>query len=75
MDRGKIFRERLRGLRNEKGISQELVAKELGITESAYQNYEVGRRKPTFNILPAIADFFKVSVDYLLGRTSNPRVA
>lgn len=69
----KIFQERLRLLRAEKGASQKQVAESLGITETGYQNYEVGRRKPTFDILPSIADFFNVSLDYLVGRSDNPK--
>lgn len=72
MNREKIFQERLRLLRNEKGVSQKQVAENLGITEVGYQNYEVGRRKPNFDIIPAIADFFNVSLDYLFGRSDNP---
>lgn len=75
MSTEKIFQERLRLLRNERGISQKQVAESLGITEVGYQNYEVGRRKPTFNVLPSIADFFGVSLDYLFGRTDTPSVA
>jgi transcriptional regulator with XRE-family HTH domain len=67
-----IFRERLRLLRIERGISQKKIAEGVGITEVGYRNYEAGRRKPTFAVFPAIADFFNVSTDYLLGRTDNP---
>lgn len=72
MNREKIFQERLRLLRTEKGVSQKQVAEKLGITEVGYQNYEVGRRKPNFDIIPSIADFFNVSLDYLVGRSDNP---
>ena len=72
MNREKIFQERLRLLRTEKGVSQKQVAEKLGITEVGYQNYEVGRRKPNFDIIPSIADFFNVSLDYLFGRSDNP---
>lgn len=68
----KKFQERLRLLRNKKGASQRQVADGLGITEVGYRNYEAGRRKPTFDILPLIADFFGVSLDYLFGQTDNP---
>lgn len=70
----KIFRDRLRKLRKEKGMSQKQVAEGIGITEVGYQNYEVGRRKPTFSVLPTIAEFFDVSLDYLVGHTDNPNV-
>ncbi len=75
MSREKIFQERLLVLRNKKGVTQQQVADGLGITEVGYRNYERGRRKPSFDILPAIADFFNVSADYLLGRTDNPKIA
>ena len=58
-----IFRERVRALRNERGINQKQVAEGLGITEAGYQNYEVGRRRPTFGVFIDLADFFKVSLD------------
>lgn len=75
MTKEEIFRERLRLLRSEKGVSQKEVAKGLGITEVGYQNYEVGRRRPTFDVFTSIAGFFNVSLDYLVGRTNNPQIA
>ena len=72
MQAEKIFQERLRLLRSERGVSQKQVSESLGITEVGYRNYETGRRKPTFDILPSIADFFNVSTDYLFGRSDNP---
>jgi transcriptional regulator with XRE-family HTH domain len=74
VDNQKIFIDRLRTLRNEKNVSQKQVAVGLNITETGYQNYEVGRRKPTFEMLIALADFFDVSIDYLVGRTDTPEV-
>ena len=73
MDNQEIFSHRLRELRNHRNLSQKLVASKLGITETGYQNYEVGRRRPTFDISIALADFFDVSLDYLVGRTDNPQ--
>lgn len=72
MPREEIFKTRLRGLRHDKRASSREVAEGLGITDVAYRNYEAGRRKPNFDVLPAIADFFDVSTDYLLGRSNNP---
>ena len=69
------FQERLRLLRAEKGLSQRQVAEEFGITKIGYQNYEAGRHLPSFSMLNALADFINVSIDYLFGRTDNPRVA
>lgn len=75
MDREKIFQNRLRSIRNERGVSQRQAAQEFGITKVGYQNYESGRRQPSFDMLNALADFFGVSIDYLFGRTDNPNVA
>lgn len=67
-----VFKIRLRGLRHERNKSSRQVAEGLGITDVAYRNYEAGRRKPNFDILPALADYFNVSLDYLVGRSNNP---
>lgn len=47
------------------------IAKYLGITVSAYGNYELGQREPDIATLNKLADYFNVSVDYLLGRTET----
>ncbi len=73
MQTEKVFQERLRLTRNEKGVSQKQVADGVNITEVGYQNYEVGRRKPNFDVLVSLADFFNVSLDYLVGRSDNPQ--
>ncbi len=67
----KILSERLRQLRKEKGLTQAQVAIYCDITEKAYQNYELMSREPKLDILIRIADFYKVSLDYLVGRTNN----
>lgn len=61
--------ERLKNLRESKNLLQKDVAKELGITKSAYSNYEQGIRFPTYDILIKICKFYNVSADYLLGLT------
>lgn len=63
------FSQRLRQLREEKGLLQKDVAKILGITPSAYGYYEQGKREPSMEVLKKLSDFFNVSIDYLLGRT------
>ena len=65
----KIFAERLLELRKEKGISQAVFAKSLGVSFSVVCYWETDRSEPTAPNLVKIADFFGVSVDYLLGRT------
>lgn len=74
MNREELFRERLRQLRTSRGISQNRLAVELGITNTGYKNYEYGTRRPTFEILPKLAVYFDVSTDYLLGLTDEPRL-
>ena len=64
--------ERLKILRKAKKKTQTDIAKYLGITVSAYGNYELGQRQPTPETLQKLADYFGVSVDYLLGRDINP---
>lgn len=65
-----MVRDRLRNLRNEKDLTQQDLADFLGITRPAYTAYESGRRQPDNETLSKLADFFGVSVDYLLGRTN-----
>ena len=66
-----ILAERLRELRKEKGLSQIQLAVYCDITENTYQNYELMTREPKLEILIRIADFHKVSLDYLVGRTDK----
>lgn len=61
--------ERLKELRKERGVRQEQVAVALDISMSAYCNYEQGKREPTASVLDRMADYYSVSVDYLLGRS------
>ena len=67
----KVLSDRLKVLRKEKGYSQAQVAIYCDITEKAYQNYELMTREPKLEILIRIADFYKVSLDYLIGRTNE----
>ena len=60
--------ERLKQLRKAKGVTQDSVASILGITRAAYTNIENGKRQPAFDTMETLADYFGVSVDYLLGR-------
>lgn len=63
------FRERLKLLREEKGLSQKALGKLLNLSQSAIAYYETGDKEPTQETLHRLADYFGVSVDYLLGRT------
>lgn len=59
----------LRKLRKEKNITMKQLANYLKISESAISQYENEKREPDYNTLCKLADYFGVSVDYLLGRT------
>lgn len=59
--------DRLRSLREKKGLSQTEAAKRLGMVRTTYSNYEAGNREPDNESLKKLAEFYEVSVDYLLG--------
>lgn len=65
---------RLRFLRNEKGESLEKIAKYLNVTMQTISNYETEKRDMTPDTILKLADYFEVSIDYLLGKTDvrNP---
>ncbi len=64
-----MFGNRLKELRSYKDINQLEIANHLGISRQAYGKYENENRQPDYNTLVKIADYFDVSLDYLLGRT------
>ena len=66
--------DRLKLLRKEKGRLQKDIARDLEISLRGYQHYELGERKPDIPTLEALADYFGVSTDYLLGRTDRREV-
>ena len=65
---------RLRQLRKAKGYTQIRVQMETGIEQALLSKYENGERIPPTDTLVKIADFYGVSVDYLLCRTNNPKI-
>lgn len=64
---------RLKDLRIENRKTQEQVAKDLGSTKATIGRYEIGSREPKTDMLNALADYFDVTTDYLLGRTDEKR--
>ena len=66
-----MFIEKIRQLRRERHLTQAQVAKEVGMSARGYQDLELGA-KPRFDALRNIADFYDVSVDWLMDRTDNP---
>ncbi|MBO5049374.1 MAG: helix-turn-helix transcriptional regulator [Oscillospiraceae bacterium] len=65
---------RLKELRKRKGLSQLRLATDLHTTQNTISRYETGEREPGIDELIKIANYFNVSVDYLLGRTENPKM-
>ncbi len=63
-----MFALKLKELREKKGYSQQLLANKLGISQSTVGMWESGKREPNFETTKQLADYFEVSVDYLLGR-------
>ena len=68
-----MFSEKIRQLRKDRHLTQAEVAKEVGLSARGYQDLELGA-KPRYDALLHIADFYDVSVDWLMGRTDNPVV-
>ena len=67
-----IFSERLKALRNEKGITLEKFGAMFDVSKQSAQRWETGINTPTAENIVAIADYFEVSADYLLGRSDDP---
>ena len=67
------FSERLKSLRLQHKLTQSQLAKAVGITERACRYFEAGSREPSYSVLLAIADYFTCSLDYLTGRSDNPK--
>lgn len=61
------FSQRLRELRQDKGLSMKQLAKELGTTDVAVSNWENGINEPKISYLKSIAVYFNVTADYLIG--------
>jgi len=69
------FSDRLRALRIEKNLTQEELGKTaLHVSDRMMRYYEQGQKMPDLNGIVALADFFGVSVDYLLGRTDERNI-
>ena len=66
------FPERLIALRKSRGLTQKQVYEAVGMSALGYQRYEYGDREPAFANLIALADYFDVSLDYLVGRSDDP---
>ena len=65
---------RLKELRKKRGITQQKLAMELNMAQNTKSQYESGAREADYAGLIAIADYFNISIDYLLERTDNPNL-
>lgn len=63
---------RLKELRRQKNITQLKLAMDLNMNQNTISRYETGEREAGYKELIMLADYFDVSVDYLLGRSDNP---
>lgn len=63
----------IRKLRDTYGLTQLQLGEKIGVAESTISLYESGKREPDISTLELIANFFKVTIDYLLGRTDDIR--
>ena len=68
------FQSVLKSLRKANGLTQDELAKILKISRSTIGMYENGSREPDYETLEAIADYFNVDIDYLLGRTNKTTI-
>ena len=62
--------ENIRNLRIDRGYTQREIANVLGVNQNTYSQYEIGVLNYSVESLEKLADFYSVSVDYLLGRTA-----
>ena len=65
--------QRIRDLREDNDYKQRQLAEYLNCSQQVYSNYELGQRDIPTDILIRLADFYHVSIDYILGQTSNPK--
>ena len=68
----KMIYKRVRDLREDHDWNQEYVAEKIGITQTTYSKYELGKVNIPLDMMIKLADLYHVSVDYLIGRTDEP---
>ena len=65
--------QRIRDLREDNDLTQKQMAKTLNCSQQVYSNYELGQRDIPTDILIKLSKYYKVSTDYILGLTDNPK--
>lgn len=66
------FSSRLKDLRNSEGLTMLQLADAIGTTKATISNFENAQRNPSLEMLIRLADYFNVSIDFLIGRTNDP---
>lgn len=67
------FTDRLVILKSQSNSLQKTIAENVGLSLRSYQRYEKGEREPSLSVLISLADYFDVSLDYLCGRSDDPK--
>ena len=67
-----MYYRRLKDLREDHDLVQKEVASYLGIDQRVYSNYETGKREIPVRFVVLLANYYKTTTDYILGRTDNP---
>lgn len=69
-----MYFSRIKELREDRDIKQKQIAKFLNVSQNTYSQYETGVIALTADVLIKLSEYYKVSIDYLLDRTSNPNI-
>ena len=65
---------RIRDLREDRDLTQREMAKKLNCSQQAYSNYELGQRDIPTDVLIRLSAFYRVSIDYILGVSDDPKI-
>ncbi len=68
-----VIGERIKTLRVNKKVTQKEIAEGIGVSPVSVQRFEYGSVRPSLDTIIALADFFDVSLDYLVGRSDDPK--
>lgn len=63
---------RIRDIRNDRGLTQEQIAKILHVSQNTYSQYEIGTTRFPLDVVVTLAEYYNVSMDYLVGLTDEP---
>ena len=68
-----FYYKRIRDLREDNDLKQKEIAAVLNIDQRVYSNYELGKREIPLHLIIKLADYYNVSLDYIVGRTNNSK--